>query len=223
MSKKKLIIILAPLALVSLVGSYFVAGLLGVGQAPPPDPGGASEPAAEDASRGGAGEGAPQVVLRPNEQLLQQLITELKAKTRQRDAELAALAEQRERLELARKNLGERVAALKELRTEMTTAHGSLREKYQQLQSWLVRIDAVERRNLKRLATVYDRMDSGASSEIVAQWCQTGRVDDAVKLLYFMGDRQAANLLAEMSDRSLAARLTERLKRVQDEGEQARG
>ncbi|MBS3734252.1 MAG: hypothetical protein KGY99_04925 [Phycisphaerae bacterium] len=216
MNRKRMILILAPLAVAAFAGSYFLAGMFGVGSAPPP-PESAKAPAVgqlhtSEPSEGGGAADVP----RARERQLEQLIKDLKAKTAQRDRELKQLEQDRQRLALAQRDLDTLLRQFRELRTQITEAAGKLNVKCKQFEGRLVQIEAVERRNLRDMAGVYDRMDSTAAGKIITSWCQGGRIDDAVKLLHFMGDRQAANLLAAIADEPLAAQLTERLKRIQD-------
>ena len=71
-----------------------------------------------------------------------------------------------------------------------------------------------EEENLKRTATIYEKMDSRSGSRILVAMCADGRQDDAAKLLYYMSDRSAGKMLADMTDAKLAASLSERLKKI---------
>jgi hypothetical protein len=47
---------------------------------------------------------------------------------------------------------------------------------------------------------------------------QNGQADDAARIVFFMQERRAAKLVGEIADKSMAARLLERVKRIRTQG-----
>jgi flagellar motility protein MotE (MotC chaperone) len=75
-------------------------------------------------------------------------------------------------------------------------------------------IDTSERKNIDRMATMYDSMQPDSAARILQQMADNGKLDTAVKLLAQMKERQAAKVLAELSDASLAAQLLEKMRNL---------
>jgi len=63
-------------------------------------------------------------------------------------------------------------------------------------------------------------MDVGEASQTIVEMCGANQIEDAVKLLLYMNERQAAKMLAEMSNKPLAAELSLLMKRVVEQPEQ---
>ena len=74
------------------------------------------------------------------------------------------------------------------------------------------------------LAATYDKMDAASASKILTNMSQAqsgeygggGNLNDAVKILHYMGERTKAKLLAELaaSEPELAAYFCKKLKQV---------
>jgi flagellar motility protein MotE (MotC chaperone) len=77
-----------------------------------------------------------------------------------------------------------------------------------------VELDAAERKNLERIAAMYDSMTPETAAPILRQMADSGRMDMAVKVLSQMKERQAARVLSELGDPALAAQLLDRLRGI---------
>jgi flagellar motility protein MotE (MotC chaperone) len=75
-------------------------------------------------------------------------------------------------------------------------------------------LDGNERKNIDKMATMYDSMPPESAARILQQMADNGKLDTAVKLLSQMKERQAAKVLAELSDASLAAQLLEKMRGI---------
>ncbi len=75
-------------------------------------------------------------------------------------------------------------------------------------------INSVETKNLKQMANIYDKMDPEAAAQNLQQMTEKGKLDTAVAILANMRDRQAANVLGEISkqDPSVAVELFDRMR-----------
>jgi flagellar motility protein MotE (MotC chaperone) len=71
---------------------------------------------------------------------------------------------------------------------------------------------STERKNIEKMAAMYDSMAPESAALIMKQMADTGKLDMAVKILSQMKERQAARVLAELADPSLAAQLLERMR-----------
>jgi flagellar motility protein MotE (MotC chaperone) len=75
-------------------------------------------------------------------------------------------------------------------------------------------IGGLESKNLKQVAGIYDKMDPEAAAQSIQQMAEKGKIDTAVTILANMRDRQAANLLGELSkqDAGIAVELFDRMR-----------
>jgi flagellar motility protein MotE (MotC chaperone) len=73
---------------------------------------------------------------------------------------------------------------------------------------------ADERKNLDRMAQMYESMPAENAARILQQMADMGKLDTAVRILSQMKERQAAKVLAEISDPALAAQMLDRMRGV---------
>jgi flagellar motility protein MotE (MotC chaperone) len=75
-------------------------------------------------------------------------------------------------------------------------------------------LGTVEAKNLKQMGGIYDRMDPEAAAQNILQMSEQGKMDTAVTILAAMRDRQAANILGELSkqDPTIAVQLFDRMR-----------
>jgi len=216
MSKKKLIVLVGLIA-VSFGISFALTSML---SKPAPQPA-----SAEEAGKGPAPEGvlpggiqiAAVKPMRPKEQQLQELVQEMRAKSSEYRTKLRKLKDREKRLEIAQGLLTQEAQDLENLRLKLVAQLPRLKEARAELIQTRIRIDRTESSNLERLAKTYEKMEAAAGSEILAKMVTHEQEDDAVKILYFMSERSAAKLLAEIADKDLAARLCEKMKKIEKE------
>jgi flagellar motility protein MotE (MotC chaperone) len=75
-----------------------------------------------------------------------------------------------------------------------------------------IEFNATEKQNITKMATMYDSMPPENAAPILKQMADSGKMDTAVKILAQMKDRQAARILAELNDASLAAQLLDKMR-----------
>lgn len=129
----------------------------------------------------------------------------LERRQAQMDLVLRDLQAQRE----AYDNLAKLVA------TEVKTAAAKATDtdaKIADIQKKQADLDAIERKNVEKMATMYDSMAPESAARIVQQMADSGKLDLAVKILGQMKERQAARVLAELPDATLAAQLLDKLR-----------
>ena len=84
----------------------------------------------------------------------------------------------------------------------------------------VIEIEALERTNLQRLAGTYEKMDATQAGKIMLSMAANNQLQDAVKFLYYMNDRNAGKLLGEIGSTQpdIAGVLSLQLKRVKEGG-----
>lgn len=211
--KKLVIIVMAGLGIVSFAASFVLSGLLGGS----PEPAPAAETAGATPPTPGAELAAAEGVV-PKAKHLEELIKELRlriAECREKESRL----EQREmRIGLAEELLKKQAKELESLRMELVAPLTQLKEAKAELERTMVVIARQEEANLKKTAAIYEKMEPAAGGAILSQMCANQQEQDVVKILHLMSERSAAKVLAEMPDKSLAARLSEKMKRIGREG-----
>lgn len=150
------------------------------------------------------------------EKRLNDLIYEIQDKIRQYQEKARHQAVRQHRLQMAAEMLEKDAENLNKLRIELASAVAQLKQRQQTLEQTRVEINQAEKANLKSIATTFDKMDSTSASNIVINMCRNNQSDDAVKIIYYMTERTAAKLLAELSaaEPKLTPGLCDKLKRV---------
>lgn len=153
-----------------------------------------------------------------SERQLQHLIYDLREKMRDYSLRERELDEESDRIELARQGLQGDIEQLNALREKLELTLTALKEKEDHLQNSLIEIEAVERANFQRLAATYERMDAAQAAKIMMAMATNNQLQDVVKILYYMSDRNAGKLLGEIGSvrPDAAAALSLQLKRVQE-------
>jgi flagellar motility protein MotE (MotC chaperone) len=155
--------------------------------------------------------------MRPSERQLDELQKEYRQKLeacRKKEDELQTLAK---RVAMEQELLKKQATDLENLQVQLVAPLTRLKEAQAELQRTRVTVAAQEKANLKRTALIYAGMDSAAGGRILTDMCQNNKEDDAAKILFYMQERAAAKLLAEIRDRGLAAKLFDKLKVIKEE------
>lgn len=220
MRGKKRIIILAVLGVLSFAASYVVSGWLSGKKAGP-----ALQEPSRQAQQGllEIGEiptpaSVQPVTISMKERELDRLAKELRLKISVCNAKQREMEKQQKRIQLAEELLAKHAKELETLRVQLVAPLTRLREAKADLESTRVLIAKREKANLKHTAAIYEKMDTASGSEILAGMCKNKQEDDVVKILFYMSERAAAKLLAEIPDKDIAAGLCQKLKKIQEEG-----
>jgi len=166
------------------------------------------------------------------EKQLKELVYEVRQKIQEYEKKLNGLEKRRYRLETTQQAMKEDIKRLNDLRVELATMVQRLKSERERLLSSIIEVRKTEKENLAALAAAYDRMDSSSAGKILTNMCiehqekegkkiiggKNTNMSDAVKILYYMGERTKANLLAELvkSEPQLTAVLCENLKRIKE-------
>lgn len=180
---------------------------------------------------------APRAAVRPpynaGAEEIARMTSELRsrlASVREREEQLAA---RKKMIELVQEDIRGERTALDELRTQIKNEiealneavegvekqRGSLDEERQkiskntqEMEAKIVQLQKEEQDNLKKMSGMYNSMAPEIAAKILQNLADTGKMDTAVKVLGQMQERQAAKVLAELTDAGLAAQLVEKLK-----------
>lgn len=215
MSKK--IMLVGGLAVASFVGSLAVAYMVTPRPKPPTDANHV-EAAATTAPAGvTAGLVGGDSKLSPKEAQLDELIREVRLKMAECKMREAAVEEREGRLTIAQDQLKKQTKDLESLQIQLLAPLAAVKDEQEKLDSSRVKVAADEKVNLKRTAAIYEKMDAATGGRILSGMCEQ-QMDDVVRILFYMTERSAAKILGEFQDKTLAARITERLKKVKEEG-----
>ena len=218
MGGKKGLIILVGIAVLRFAGSLGVTLMMGKPGPKPeaPDKNAAAAAAAQQASLLAAG--MPAETVQPKEKLLDDLVRELRVKIQDHQRKEQRMEEQETRIRLAQDSLDKQGKELENLRIQLVAPLGRLKEAQTELERSRVLVTQEERANLKKTAAIYEKMDATAGGKILEIMCGNKQEDDAAKILSYMSERSAAKLLAEITDKTIVARLCDRMKRIREEG-----
>jgi len=226
--KKKLIIVTGA-GLVSFAGMFVVAWLTGktpagTKAAEPADSNQRSEQKLPEPQTPAMGPGTAddgQIRKTMTEKQLKSLVCEIRDKIQEYETKLLGLKVREERLEVAHDELKKDIDELNSLRTELASTIAGIKEERGKLEKTRIEIAKTEQGNLISMAATYDKMNPASAGTILTNMskAKTGSPNDAVKILYYMGDRTKANLLAELanSEPVLAAYFCQKLKQITQE------
>lgn len=220
MKDKKRIIILGALAIISFAASYLVSGWLG-GEEPKPSPQPSDGQAPPDQMVIGAppAPGSIQpITIIMKERELDRLAKELRLEISTFRDKKKQQEKQQERIKETEKLLAEQVKELEGLQMKLAAPLARLRDAKGDLENTRVRIKEQEKSNLKRTATIYEKMDAAKGSGILIAMYKNNQEDDVVKILFYMSEKKAAKLLAEIPDPKVAADLCQKMKKIQEDG-----
>jgi flagellar motility protein MotE (MotC chaperone) len=206
MSKKLMIVVVVVLAGAAFAGAFLLSRHLNMRPAeakaaPAPD-----APAAQKAA-------APDVP-RLEEKQLFELIKEVRQKVRDCQKRQEELDEQERRVQITRQLVERESQDLENLRVQVAASVARLKEAQADIEKTRTTIAKDEEVNLKRVATVYDKMEAVAATRILEGMCANKQESDAAKILHFMSERSVAKVLAEFTDKNAAAKLCDQLKRI---------
>ena len=154
---------------------------------------------------------------------LKGLIKNVREKIDEYNDRLRTLEAKEERFKITQQNLKEDLDELTNLQAELATMVAKLKEERDRLLKTRIKIEESEKENLMSVAATYDKMAPASAGQIFANMSQmnvgdTVGLDDAVKIMYYMNDRNKAKVLAELvnTEPKLAAVLSQRLKKIAD-------
>jgi flagellar motility protein MotE (MotC chaperone) len=151
---------------------------------------------------------------------LNSLIYDIREKMKELHRREKDLTNQEKRIETARDTLQQDIDNLNNLRVELTTTFAGLKSQEDNLKKTMIEIKDIEKTNMQRIASTYDKMDVTQASKIIINMAAGNQLNDAVIILHYMTERTAGKLLGEIGNTQaeLAAVLCQHLKRVKENG-----
>ena len=112
----------------------------------------------------------------------------------------------------------EDIDRLNELQSKLNLTLAQIHQKEAALKDTLTEIDALEKNNFQRLASTYEKMDTTQAGRIMTTMATSNQLQDSVKILYYMNERMAGKLLAEIATKKpeLASLICMQLKHVKE-------
>jgi hypothetical protein len=225
---KKQIIIASAAGLLFFTGAFVAAWLFGRSSEPAPEI--ATAAAQTTAPKTEAAEAETQASEQETakgmtQKQLKGLVYEVREKIQTYEGKVKELDVREARLAMTQETLKKDIEEMNKLRVELAALVANLKEQRSKLLETRAEIAKSEKANLTSIAATYDKMDPASASKIISSMCtkqlgsgrvESGPIDDAVKILFYMTERTKAKLLAEIvtSEPKLAAVLCQRLKKI---------
>jgi flagellar motility protein MotE (MotC chaperone) len=108
--------------------------------------------------------------------------------------------------------LNEAIDGMEKQRSGLDEERQKISKNTQEMEARIVQLQKEEQDNLKKMSSMYNSMAPESAAKILQNMADTGKMETAVKVLGLMQERQAAKVLAELTDAGLAAQLVEKLK-----------
>jgi flagellar motility protein MotE (MotC chaperone) len=136
------------------------------------------------------------------EKQLKSLIYEIREKIDEYDSKLSNLKVREQRLQTSQNIIKKDLEELDDLRIKLAAIVVQVKDEQDKLLKSRLEIEATEQENLMSLALSYDTMDPESAAKIFTNMTQTQNdsANDAIKILYFMGDRTKAEVLAAIAE-----------------------
>jgi flagellar motility protein MotE (MotC chaperone) len=152
------------------------------------------------------------------EKQMQGLIFDVREKQKEYRSRDKQLAEQEERIRVAREGLQEDITRLTQLQAQLTLVYEKIRKQEALLQAKQLDISETEKANMQKLAQTYDKMDAAQAGKVLISMSANQQLPDAVKILYYMSERTSAKVIGEIASTKpeVASVLSQELKRVRD-------
>ena len=119
---------------------------------------------------------------------------------------------ERQTLDGIRTQVGNELKLLAQKVTELEQLRQTGAKTVADAKAKVAEVEDGERKNMDRMASMYDSMPAENAAKIIQQMADMGKMDTAVRLLSQMKERQAAKVLAEISDPTLAAQLLDKMR-----------
>lgn len=214
MSRKMKLLVVAVLAVLIFGGSFAVFYTVGASErkARSLDPNRSPDPLMNPTSPV-----AKLEKLSLTEHELEKLILEVRRKLAECETRQSSLDQQAQRIEIAQQDLKHQAEEIENLRLSLVAPLKELREARLELERTRILVAKEERLRLQNMARMFESMDPLMGAQTLTTMLEGGQADDAARIVYFMDDRRAAKLVGEITDKTIAAKLLERVKRVRPE------
>jgi flagellar motility protein MotE (MotC chaperone) len=153
-----------------------------------------------------------------SETQLKSLIFDVRQKMEDYKNKEKTLEQEKQQVDITRKTMQDEIERLTQLQEKLNITLTAIKDKEDALKKSILEIDTMERANLQRIATTYDKMDSAQAGKILVTMVTNKQMPDAVKIMYYMSERSSAKVLGEIGSSApeVAAALSLQLKRVKE-------
>jgi flagellar motility protein MotE (MotC chaperone) len=153
-----------------------------------------------------------------SEKQLKLLVQSLRAKISECDKREQELGVREQRVQTAREQLARDINEISSMQVQLANTSAQIKQDKALLEQYQIKIGEDESTNLKKMATVYDKMDSAGAAKILVNMCMNKQIEDAVKILNYMSERTAAKAMSEIAgtDPKIAGDICMGLKRVKE-------
>ena len=213
MSGKKLLVIMIVLGLVSFGAAFVVTQMF----QEPPEVAKSPKEIRIEKEKQTALAGAELLKLGPRELELEKLIKDLTRKHDLHRRRMRQLDRREQQIKIAVAELKASSAALEAQRIELTAPLVRLKELMDDIRKDRVVIKLEEEEKLRSLAKTFAAMAAESSGSIITSMCTDERIDHAVKIVWYMPDRDRAKLLAAMTNPLARDKLLNKFTKIQQE------
>ena len=153
-----------------------------------------------------------------SEKQLKLLVQSLRTRITEYDKKEQDIVVRQQQVQSAQDMLLKDVNDLNTLRVQLAGEAAAIKEDRLKLENAQIAIKSDELANLKKTATIYDKMDTASAAKILINMCTSRQIEDAVKILNYMSERNAAKVLGEIgtTDPKIATDLCQMLKRLKE-------
>lgn len=166
--------------------------------------------------------------LRDKQRAMREREEQITAKQKQLEIIYQDIRGERNVLDELRKQVADEMKALNDKMASVDRRIGDMDQKSQSVTKTLAdvqkkqtEIGRDEQKNFDKIGEMYNSMPPDAAARILQQMADSGQLTTAVKILSKMKERQAAKVLAELPDATLAAQLLEKMRGLKRPGDTA--
>ncbi len=125
---------------------------------------------------------------------------------------------QKERIQTLHEVMQEDFERLEKVRLELTSVIANLTQQEYNLQQTVIKINAIDKTNMQRLAMRYEKMKPALASDIMVNMAKNNQIKDAVMIIHYMSETKSGKLLGTIASTKpdLAASISLMLKKVQE-------
>lgn len=152
------------------------------------------------------------------EKQLKSLIYDIREKMAETKFTEKQLEMQEERIQTLTEVVQEDIKRLEKLRLELTSVISNLTQQEHNLKQTIINVDDIEKANMQKLASRYDKMSTDMASNIMVSMAQNNQMLDAVKIMHYMSERTSGKLLGTIgkTQPGVAASISLMLKKIQE-------
>lgn len=152
------------------------------------------------------------------EKQLKSLIYDIREKMKETKFTEKQLEMQEERIQTLREVMQDDIERLEKLRLQLTSVIANLTQQEHNLKQTIITIDEIEKANMQKLASRYDKMSTDMASNIMVSMAKNNQMSDAVMIMYYMSERTSGKLLGAIGKTKpdVAASISLMLKKIKE-------